>query len=50
MAKAIPMTPRFIQIPNKYDSATRTMAVAKIETYIVKRTSPAARRPLVNGD
>ena len=50
IANAIPMTPRFIHIPNTTDSATLKMTVEKTERYIVYLTSPAALSPFENGE
>ena len=46
MAKATPITHRFIQIPKITEKTTLQKIVEKILTYIVNFTSPAARRPL----
>ena len=45
IAKAMPITPKFIQIPKMMDKMTRHTTVEKIEVYIVYLTSPQARSP-----
>ena len=43
----MPMTPIPHTLPRMYDSISRLITVAPIETIVVNLTSPAARSPLL---